>query len=150
MEMAPSGIALARQFFSEAVGPLVADRFPRLPYAAGRLGSGSDVLGLDDGVSRDHDWGLRLSLFVPSDAIADVDKELQRLLPEEYAGFPCRFAFTGQSEARHHVEVSSVPQFLDDRLGFDPRVDPSVTSWLSLTGQAALEVVAGPVFRQRG
>jgi hypothetical protein len=31
-------------------------------------------------------------------------------------------------------------------LGFDPAADPSPQDWLSLTGQAALEVVAGPVF----
>ncbi|WP_240642276.1 DUF4037 domain-containing protein [Microbacterium sulfonylureivorans] len=128
------------------VSPILADRFPGLPHAAGRLGSGSDVFGWDDEVSRDHDWGLRLSLFVPADAVTEVDEQLQRLLPEHYSGFPVRFAFTGQTVPRHHVDVSSVSRFLDDRLGFNPRADPSVPDWLSLTGQAALEVVAGPVF----
>lgn len=141
-----SGSALARRYFFDVVSPILAERFPGLRWAAGRLGSGSDVLGLDDEVSRDHDWGLRLSLFVPGDAIAEVDEDLQHLLPEAYSGFPVRFAFTGQAAPRHHVEVSSVPRFLDDRLGFDPRAEASVHHWLSLTGQAALEVVAGPVF----
>ena len=145
-EIGQSGSDLARRFFFDLVRPILAERFPGLPHSAGRLGSGSDVLGFDDQVSRDHDWGLRLSLFVPSDAVADVDEELQRLLPNYYLGLPVRFAFTGEAAPRHHVEVSSVPRFLDDRLGFDPRADPTAQDWLSLTGQAALEVVAGPVF----
>src|SRR6478735_8740749 len=105
MEMGLSGVALSRRYFFDLVSPILADRFPSLPYAAGRLGSGSDVLGLDDQVSRDHDWGLRLSLFVPADAIVKVDQELQRLLPEDFSGFPVRFAFTGETALRHHVEV---------------------------------------------
>ena len=51
------GRELARQFHADVVGPLLAESMPRLRYAAGRLGSGSDVLGLDDAMSRDHDWG---------------------------------------------------------------------------------------------
>ncbi|MDN5766626.1 MAG: hypothetical protein L0H96_04740 [Humibacillus sp.] len=54
------------------VSPIVLDRWPRMPHAAARLGSGSDVLGLDDATSRDHDWGLRLNLLVPSELSQDV------------------------------------------------------------------------------
>ncbi|RUR02054.1 DUF4037 domain-containing protein [Labedella endophytica] len=124
----------------------MAERFPGLLLAAGRLGSGSDVLGLDDAVSRDHDWGLRLSLFVPADAVEEVDRELEQRLPDAFRGLPVRFAFTGATESQHHVEVSSVGEFADARLGFDPREGMSVTDWLSVSGQAALELTAGPVF----
>jgi hypothetical protein len=59
-----SGRELAAAFHREVVGPLLARELPRLRYAAARLGSGSDVLGLDDTTSRDHDWGCRLTLLV--------------------------------------------------------------------------------------
>lgn len=52
-----TGSELSRRFHEEAVRPLLLARWPRLPYAAGRLGHGSEVLGLDDAMSRDHDWG---------------------------------------------------------------------------------------------
>lgn len=148
IDTAPNGLALSREFFVDVVEPILATRFPRLPYAAGRLGSGSDVLGFDDGTSRDHDWGLRLSLFVADHSIAEVDRELERLLPDSFQGHPVRFAFTGQTAARHHVEVASVAGFLDARLGFDPRTDPGLQDWLSLSGQAVLEVTAGPIFAE--
>ena len=59
-----SGGELSRQFHADAVAPLLARAMPGLGYAAGRLGSGSDVLGFDDAMSRDHDWGCRLTLLV--------------------------------------------------------------------------------------
>ncbi|GAB3610289.1 DUF4037 domain-containing protein [Humibacter ginsengiterrae] len=141
-----SGIRLSRAYYTELVRPLLRERFPGMPHSAGRLGAGSDVLGLDDAMSRDHDWGLRLTLFVPADAVLAVDAELERALPTSFAGLPTRFAFSGTAEARHRIDVSTLGSFLDARLGFDPRDGIGADDWLSLTGQAVLEVVAGPVF----
>jgi hypothetical protein len=141
-----SGIELARAFYDEAVRPLLAERFHGLPHAAGRLGSGSDVLGLDDLTSQDHDWGLRLSLFVPAAAVEPVDEMLTLALPDTVRGLLTRFAFTGETGARHHVEVNDVATFLHDRVGFDPRRPMTPRAWLSLSGQAVLEVTAGPLF----
>jgi len=141
-----TGIGLSRAYFLEVVRPILAARFPGLAYSAGRLGAGSDVFGLDDAVSRDHDWGLRLSVFVPGDRVDHVDRELERALPQSFADLPVRFAFTGETEQRHRVDVASLPDLLRARLGFDPRAGASARDWLSLSGQAALEIVAGPVF----
>ncbi|HEU0299458.1 MAG TPA: hypothetical protein VFR37_08395, partial [Longimicrobium sp.] len=58
------GLELSRLFFVEAVRPLLDAAFPGLRYAAGLLGSGSDVLGFDTEMSRDHDWGPRVDLFL--------------------------------------------------------------------------------------
>ncbi|MEV0284717.1 DUF4037 domain-containing protein [Kribbella sp. NPDC050820] len=138
------GRGLARAYYDDVVGPLLAVQ--GLPHAAGRLGSGSDVLGLDDATSRDHDWGLRLTLLVDEDRRDEVDAFLAAKLPDTYAGLPTRFPFTGQTENIHHVEVSSVEGFVISRLGADPRRGLSTIDWLTMTGQAVLEVVGGPVF----
>ena len=74
------------------MGPLLARELPRLRYAAARLGSGSDVLGLDDTMSRDHDWGCRLTLLVDEadrPAVAAIGELLARELPTvAAAGWP--------------------------------------------------------------
>ena len=141
-----TGLALARAFWADVVGPLLDRAAPSVPRAVARLGSGSDVLGLDDEMSRDHDWGLRLQVMVPADHQARVLAALEEHLPQTYAGLPTRLTFTGQSAAVLTVDVLSVEDLIDSRLGFDPRAAASAADWLSLTGQAVLEVTAGEVF----
>ncbi|WP_253376300.1 DUF4037 domain-containing protein [Okibacterium sp. HSC-33S16] len=141
-----SGNDLARAYYGDVVGPLLAEQWPHLSHAAARLGSGSDVLGLDDDMSRDHDWGLRLTLLVEADAVTAVRDYLAAALPSEYRGLPTRFGTTWHPDTAHQVEVASVADFAFSRLGVDATRTLSRIEWLSLTGQAVLEVTAGPVF----
>jgi hypothetical protein len=146
------GAELARRFFADAVEPLLSRVVPGLRYAAARLGSGSDVLGLDDEMSRDHDWGCRLTLLVDDDARDQVTRLIRILdegLPERCGEFPVRFPVTWDSSVSHKVEVATVGDFAASRLGVDPTGGLSVLDWLSLTGQSVLEVTAGPVFTDR-
>lgn len=140
------GCELSRRFYSDVVGPLLLGRWPGLPHAAARIGAGSEVLGLDDALSRDHDWGLRLNVLVAQELCRPVQALLEEQLPETYAGLPVAFAFTGSSEVRHRVEVETASEFATSRLGIDPRPSPMTSDWLGFTGQAVLEVTAGPVF----
>jgi len=117
-----------------------------MPCAAGRFGSGSDVLGLDDEMSRDHDWGLRLNLLVPQECVAEVDAHLAAALPDAVAGRPTRFATTWDPAVRHRVQVQTARDLAVSRLGIDPTAPMRVADWLALTGQAVLEVTAGEVF----
>ncbi|MER7070475.1 DUF4037 domain-containing protein [Terrabacter sp. NPDC000476] len=144
--MSPTGAQLSRSYFEQVVRPLVEARWPGLPYAAGRLGSGSDVLGLDDALSRDHDWGLRLNLLVPPDAVTEVDAHLADHLPESFAGHPTAFATTWDPVVRHRVQVETARDLAVSRLGVDPTGELAVDDWLALTGQAVLEVTGGEVF----
>ncbi|GGF01722.1 DUF4037 domain-containing protein [Mycetocola zhadangensis] len=144
--MTLSGIDLAHGYYTDVIAPLLAERWPGLPHAAARLGRGSDVLGLDDEMSRDHDWGLRLTLLVRTDAVSAVREHLTARLPTEYAGHPTRFATTWHPLVTHQVEVDSPGNFAFSRLGVDATRPLTDVEWLSLTGQALLEVTAGPVF----
>ncbi|GAA1741158.1 DUF4037 domain-containing protein [Isoptericola hypogeus] len=141
-----TGTDLARRYYDDVVAPLVLGRFPGLPHAAARLGSGSDVLGLDDATSRDHDWGLRLTLLVPGDTVAEIDDLLASALPDTFDGHPTRFGTTWHPEGRHQVEVASAGDFVVSRLGVDATRPLTTADWLGLTGQAVLEITAGPVF----
>lgn len=146
-----SGTELARAYWSDVVRPILERELPGLPRAAARLGSGSDVLGLDDDTSRDHDWGLRLTLLVPADRVAETDEVLATTLPASYRGLPTAFPVTWDPAVRHRVEVADPVGFVRSRTGLDLGGGPAgsglgATDWLSLTGQAVLEVTAGPVF----
>jgi Domain of unknown function (DUF4037) len=141
-----SGVALSRVYYHELVGPAIGARWPGLPHAAGRLGSGSDILKFDDAVSRDHDFGLRLNLLVPRDVAGQVDAHLDTVLPDRFAGYPTRFAVTWDQQVRHRVQVEDVGTFVASRTGITACDSLSVADWLVLTGQAVLEVTAGPVF----
>lgn len=146
------GAELAEAYHREVVAPLLARHRPGLAYAAARLGSGSDVLGLDDAQSRDHDWGLRLTLLVEDGQAQQIDELLERELPAEWAGLPTRFATTWDPVVRQRVEVAAAADFVASRTGIAPEHLTAADGiplhdWLALTGQAALEVTAGPVFR---
>lgn len=140
------GRAISRAYYHQVVRPLLDEVVPGLPHAAGRLGSGSDVLGFDDAQSRDHDFGLRLTLLVEDGRADEVDTLLAERLPETWNGMPIRFATTWDAQVRHRCEVASARDLAISRLGVDPTAEMTSTDWRSLTGQAVLEVVAGPVF----
>ena len=146
------GAELAHRFFTDVVEPLLSRALPGLAYAAARLGSGSDVLGLDDEMSRDHDWGCRLTLLVDDDArdeVPRISRMLEDKLPERFGEFPVRFPATWDPSVSHKVEIATVADFAVSRLGVDPTRGLSVLDWLSVPGQSVLEVIAGPVFTDR-
>jgi hypothetical protein len=142
----PGGVDLARCYWSEVVAPLIRGQWPDLPHTAGRLGGGSDVLGLDDGVSRDHDWGLRLTLLVPADRVGGVRSLLERELPATFRGMPTRFATSWDPAVVHRVDVMAPEDFATGHLGVGLGGPVDSVDWLVLTGQSVLEVTAGPVF----
>ncbi|MCU7728660.1 DUF4037 domain-containing protein [Actinoplanes sp. KI2] len=56
-----NGIEISRRYYLESVAPGLAG----VPHAAALLGAGSEVLGYDDDVSPDHDFGERVQVFYP-------------------------------------------------------------------------------------
>lgn len=71
-----NGLELSRELFQRVAPELerqVPDLWPQL--AIGRVGEGSECWGYDDEVSRDHDWGAGLVVWVPDELFGDP-KEL--------------------------------------------------------------------------
>jgi hypothetical protein len=111
--MADSGIELARGFYSQRVAPLLSG----VPHAAALLGNGSEVLGFDDEVSPDHDFGPRVQVFT------DVPVSLP-------AG----------------AELTTAGRFFGERLGVDPVRGMGPADWLLAPTQILATLTAGAVF----
>jgi Domain of unknown function (DUF4037) len=135
------GLELARAFYEEVVAPVVAD----VPHSAALLGSGSDVLGFDTARSTDHAWGPRLQLFVSDELREEVAAGVEAALPASFRGWPVRYGWD-EVAVSHHVEVASLGEWLERRLGVDPRGGVAARDWLALPQQLLLEVTAGEVF----
>lgn len=116
------GAELARRFSADVAEPLLSRFMPGLPYAAARLGSGSDVLGLDDEMSRDHDWGCRLTPLVDARCPTPERAELARAA--------CPIGSTTVRESGLVIWLrlpTGVPAHLNaPRLVGESRADPSV------------------------
>ncbi|MHA1637614.1 MAG: DUF4037 domain-containing protein [Candidatus Thorarchaeota archaeon] len=154
------GLDLSRIFYEEAVKPILETDFPDLQYSAARIGKGSDVLGFDTPQSMDHDWGLKLELFVSE---ADYEQYAERIasvlgqcLPFEVRGFPVNVGMhedgtsvTQYSEKRplnHGVKIVTVKDYIGNHLGINPLLDIGVVDWLVMPSQLLMGVVCGQIF----
>lgn len=149
------GLDLSRALFGGEVEPLMARRFPALPYAAATLGMCSEVLGLDDEVSTDHEWGPRVSLFLEEEDhahyAAEVSAALREALPDTFMGLRMAWRTPGvaihdtASIALYHVSVRTLSQALSFCGGAAP--PPGDLDWLRVSEQHLLEFTAGGVYR---
>jgi len=157
------GLQLNEAFYHEAVKPILDHHFPGLTYSAGLIGYGSDVTGYDTPVSRDHQWGPRLVLFLPPDAFpaasTAVDQALRSGLPPAFRGYSVHFGepdpldngtrvrgeYTG-GQVNHLIDIVSVKGYWRDNLGADPYRDPELADWLTFHEQALLALTSGKLF----
>jgi hypothetical protein len=153
------GLKLSQMLYEQAVRPILAARFPRLVYAAARLGYGSDVLGFDTPRSTDHGWGPKLDLFVSDEDYVEhkgaIIRMLSEHLPYEIGGYPTNFAFDDDAHwiepiasgpINHGVVVWTVRAFFEDYLNVDPSAELSAIDWLHIPQQKLRTVASGGVF----
>ena len=153
------GIALSRSFYWEVVRPWLDARVPGLPHAAALIGYGSELLGLDDEMSRDHNWGPRVELLVSRDAFDrhafDLVDDFARVVPESFCGEPIGWRSRPNPPAAgpesvgsraHGLEIHTMEARLGALLGIAPDDPPSAMAWLGFAEQRLLAVTAGEVF----
>ncbi|MEK7766302.1 MAG: DUF4037 domain-containing protein, partial [bacterium] len=155
------GIELSRAFYEEGVRPVLNRAFPGLRHSAALLGSGSEVLGYDDGRSPDHDWGTRVQLFLSARDHARLARRIARALatglPRTIRGhsthwFPRNEHLgtgqpvpAGNGPVSHRAKVTTVRAFFLGHLGFDPSRGVRTADWLAAPQQRLLTVTAGAV-----
>ena len=142
------GLELSRKYF-EAVGlPMLETEFaPELPrIAAGLVGEGSECFGFDDEISRDHDWGPGLCLWLSAEDYKAFGARLQaayQALPRSFAGFPPR-SQSPQGDGR--VGVFPVGAFYARFIGLN-RAPETMREWRALPESYLATVTNGAVFR---
>jgi hypothetical protein len=157
-----SGRELSRLYYADAVAPIIEARYPGLVLSAGLIGLGSEVLGFDDAMSRDHSWGPRLHLFLEKEdhvRLADgLWSALAYELPLDFCGYPTHFRpsaldptslvpVPAQGHPVHHrVEITTLPDFLEQTIGTNLDRVLRVRDWLLIPGQQLRSLAQGAVF----
>ncbi len=157
------GLQLNEALYHQAVCPIIESHFPALPYSAALIGDGSDVLGFDTPVSRDHEWGPRLTIFLALEDFASASptlhETLRQELPVSFLGYSTHFsqpdAADGGTRGRteiehgpvdHHIYFDTVPNLFQGILGVDPDQPLEAADWLTFSDQALLTLTGGKVF----
>ena len=155
------GLELSELFFREAVQPLLR-RFDRsLNYSAGLLGFGSDVLGYDTPLSRDHMWGPRLYLFLPQEDKRGMGESLHGFLsqnlPPLFRGYPVNFSGADREGVRrmeenesgkvnHLVMITTVEEMAEEYLGYSSGSGLKPSEWLTMGEHRLLAFTSGKIF----
>ena len=109
-EKTEKGIDICRKYYERFVRPMIDEKFPEYAskIACGLAGEGSDAFGYDDELSRDHDWGPSVVLWITEDtdaAIGDALRTAYEELPGEIDGIKRAPYVRGRS--RRGVQVIS-------------------------------------------
>jgi hypothetical protein len=142
--------------FDEQIQPILTEKFPRLRYAAATLGMCSEILGLDDEVSTDHEWGPRITIFLKEEDQAALGEEigavLKERLPPNFHGQVMMWRQTGvdihntSKSKLYHIYTSTVAGALGFT-GGEHALPLSDLDWLKVSEQHLREFTAGVVFR---
>jgi len=158
------GAELSRLYYLEAVKPILDDAFPGLRYDATLIDSGSEVLGFDTPLSRDHGWGPRLRLFVAEDDHLQVSEavaaSLRERLPHEFHGYPTSFVKGDDGSwmldprtsgpVDHLIDVTTVQTMLRAVLNYawEPGATIQPQDWLTFPQQKLRVLTYAPVYHE--
>jgi hypothetical protein len=140
-------VAVSRDFFFEVVKPILEREFPEetARTAFGVFGYGSEALYLDDEISRDHHWGLRIDALMPDTLFENRGQAMMRAvsanLPPTFRGYSLREGLIpGKGLA-----LDSLTSFLRRTIGIDHAPETYV-EWLSVPEEDIIHVINGEVW----
>lgn len=157
------GLELSKLFYLEAVKPILDASCPNLRYSAALIGDGSEVLGFDDEISADHDWGARLMIFLEEKDFTEysesINQTLCRKLPHNFRGYSTNFGLPDPNDngtqlledvesslVNHRVEILTIRGFFLDYLNFDARRTIEPADWLTFSEQKLRAITSGAIY----
>ncbi len=141
-------LEISRDFFFDAVMPILTTHFPsEMQVAAcGFFGYGSECLGMDDELSRDHHFGLRVNMLLPNEVVSvkgdEMLETLSQQLPNTYRGFSLRSGH----EKGAGVSPESLDGFLSRTIGIT-HAPKTPAEWLNIPEEDIIHVINGEVWR---
>ncbi len=155
------GLQLSKLFYQKEIKPILDNNFPKLKYSAALFGWGSEVLGYDTPISRDHHWGPRVFIFLNEKDYPKlknkIDQAIANNLPYQFMGYSTNYSKPAPNGVQHAINITSGPvshmvkvftvkSFYEMRLKFDPAKSLTIENWLTFPQQRLLEMVSGEVF----
>lgn len=157
------GIELSRRFYGDIVAPWLLRLAPDVPHSAALIGYGSELLGLDDETSRDHNWGPRVHIYLSeSDFAAHAERllaDFSSVVPDTFLGEPAGWRSRPHPAANgpdaigameHGLEFHTFEGRLESHTGLRSLENLASLDWLGLPEQSLLAFTAGAVFRDDG
>lgn len=142
------GLELAKNYYETYARPMLHKKYPEYEsrIAVGLVGEGSECFGFDDALSRDHDFGPGLCLWLEEGDYREIGSRLQQdyeQLPARMEGLEARRdnAMTG-----HRIGVWETGEFYRHFLGRSG-VPESPMDWLRLPDSYLAVATNGQVFR---
>ncbi|MBP5091413.1 MAG: DUF4037 domain-containing protein [Bacilli bacterium] len=138
-----------RRFYEEKVAKMIHDSFPQYEdrIAVGLVGEGSDCFGYDDEISRDHDFGTGVCLWLNDEDMAlfgaELSKAYRALVDEKERSFMTKRLMERRG-------VTSIHDFYSDILGIDCDTKGcrlSENDWYNLDHSCLKTATNGVVFK---
>jgi len=111
----------------------------------GLVGDGSECLGFDDKISRDHDWGLGFCIWIDKQDYQSIGTKLQNIyksLPESFGGYKAR---TTSRWGKERIGVLETGRFYQRYLGL-PGAPETLKQWLVISEHALASATNGKIF----
>ncbi len=144
------GLKLAQKYYETYGRAMIDEQFPDIAdqVAAGLVGYGSECLGFDDEISRDHDYGPSFCIWLPREVYVRCGEDMQAAydaLPKTFLGCSERVE---EAQGKGRVGVLCLEDFYREILGREtlPQTD---TQWLTIPEEALATATNGSVFEDR-
>jgi hypothetical protein len=141
------GLELAERYYLHCGKDMIAAKFPQCSarIACGVAGEGSDCLGFDDELSRDHDFGPGFCMWLTDEDDAEIGDDLRAAyssLPRSFEGYAVRNPVSYGEQRQSALRFTN---FYRKFTGL-PRAPESLTEWRAIPEHFLSAAAGGKVF----